>query len=157
MYEVTQRGRGYFYWDRYVALDRNKATIDRSRAGVWVQGFKVLVKRMDFEASSFARGHQSTRYRGGAFHGCHYRVTSAWPNVICLTPPWWFEGNRATDPTPHGLLGPLCYCIAAPLHSCRTHRCRFLCRLVQTLKQTNKYLLKSLRFVTHWFVTYKLH
>lgn len=60
---------GYFYRDRYIVTSyRNKATIDRAQSMdervcvcAWVQGFKVLVKRMDFERA--ALGERTSKHQ----------------------------------------------------------------------------------------------
>lgn len=55
-------------------------------------GFEVSVgknrSRPRARGAEVPRGYiKATDITVGAFHGGHYHVTSAWPNVICLTPP----------------------------------------------------------------------
>lgn len=54
---------------------------------------EVSTKRIKIATEGESRGGtkrehiKATDIMVGTFHGSHYRVTSAWPNVICLTPP----------------------------------------------------------------------
>jgi len=51
----------------------------------------MSTKKMKIDArvksAEVLRGHiKATDIMEEAFHGSHYRITSAWPNVIYLTP-----------------------------------------------------------------------